>query len=79
MGEAGGEEMKTIITLVALALLLSFCLLGHSIIDMKNDYKSQIVSLSLDVSELKQKVETLGRLAAVQSYQLDIISENITK
>lgn len=71
--------MKTIITLVALALLLSFCLLGHSIIDMKNDYKSQIVSLSLEVAELKQKVETLGRLATTQEYVIDVLSQQVGK
>lgn len=61
------------------ALLLSLWVTVGAGILIRNHIKSQIVSLSLDVSELKQKVETLGRLAAVQSYQLDIISENITK
>lgn len=68
---------KTLPFLIVAILCLQWAFFNEGYGIGKKESKKEIVTLQLSVTELGQKVETLGKLASLQDYQIDVLSQQL--
>lgn len=66
--------INIVVILIFTAIPCSWIWYNQGLKDGKEAKKAELVSLSLDVQELKQRTETLAKLYTVHDYQIDVLA-----